>query len=650
MLGLINVNGTLFFSADDGSGDRELWKSEGTAAGTVRVKDINPTDGSFPANLTNVNGTLFFTAEDGFGVELWKSDGTDAGPVLVHAINPAGGSNPQELTNVNGILYFSADDGFNGRELWKATAFYDDFQAGDGTFLGGDWTEVAGDLAIADTSMAVIGPGITVGGYKDISAAAVNNISLADVRVTTEFAALTTDTSVAAVFARAKDVKNAYVAAVYRSEATVSGVYVAELKRMVGGVATVLGSKPVMLEFGEGVLRFEVLGGLLKLFVNDVLTVSAMDFSPTLRGAGLAGVAGTEFVSFDNFFISQLDPELPFGDSFDRNVRTTSLGSQWREVSGDLAVLNNQVIAKGAKINLGLHSWADVSNVRVQAHVKAFPFGGSAGVVARFVSNTEYFYGAIVGTNGFFQARIYYGGKLLAAAPVASGSHLLRFEVVGDSAKLVIDDTITIRATERFRTAPGLVGVRGTSRATFDRFNVEALSPALFFDGFNRGASSTMGPKWASLKGDFSINSITKAQAVTSGPNVAVVDGISRGNVILEAQVLVFNSGISDAGLVARVKDANNYYYAALDGINGAYSVSIYKVVNNVKTRIGTAAPVGSNVGKLRFEVVGNSLKLFFDDALAVDVTDNTFANTYLSGGAGIRGSQNTTFDDFTMA
>ena len=64
---LTNVNGTLFFAANDGTHGYELWKSDGTAAGTVLVKDINPggSTGSGPQSLTNVNGTLFFTANDG---------------------------------------------------------------------------------------------------------------------------------------------------------------------------------------------------------------------------------------------------------------------------------------------------------------------------------------------------------------------------------------------------------------------------------------------------------------------------------------------------------------------------------------------------------------------------------------------------------
>ena len=73
---LTNVNGTLFFGADNGVGGVELWKSDGTTAGTVLVADIRPGASGAAVSLpTKVNGTLFFRANDGStGSELWALD------------------------------------------------------------------------------------------------------------------------------------------------------------------------------------------------------------------------------------------------------------------------------------------------------------------------------------------------------------------------------------------------------------------------------------------------------------------------------------------------------------------------------------------------------------------------------------------------
>ncbi len=122
---LTNVNGTLFYAADDGTDGGELWKSDGTITGTLEVKDINisfPGASASPGNLTAVGNTLFFTANDGaHGIELWRSDGTPAGTTLLRDIYAGGfDSSASNLTNVNGTLYFTANDGVSGIELWKS--------------------------------------------------------------------------------------------------------------------------------------------------------------------------------------------------------------------------------------------------------------------------------------------------------------------------------------------------------------------------------------------------------------------------------------------------------------------------------------------------------------------------------------------------
>ncbi len=103
----------------------ELWKTNGTTAGTVMVKDIRAGNfGSSPVPLSVMDGKLYLIANDGTnGSELWKTDGTDSGTVLVKDIAPGSdSSNPQRFSVVMGSnLYFAAaNSSASGQELWKS--------------------------------------------------------------------------------------------------------------------------------------------------------------------------------------------------------------------------------------------------------------------------------------------------------------------------------------------------------------------------------------------------------------------------------------------------------------------------------------------------------------------------------------------------
>ena len=128
--GLFNYNGLIVFPAvpiderGQPTTDTELWRSDGTPAGTYRIKDINPGSGdSFPSNFAVLNNLLYFSAIDAAnGRELWRSDGTEAGTSRITDLNPGpASSNPSGLVAFNGALYFAADNGGGlGATLWQS--------------------------------------------------------------------------------------------------------------------------------------------------------------------------------------------------------------------------------------------------------------------------------------------------------------------------------------------------------------------------------------------------------------------------------------------------------------------------------------------------------------------------------------------------
>ena len=124
---MVVAAGLAYFVADDGAHGPELWRSDGTAAGTSLVRDIHPSSGSSyglyrgPTELEVLGDTLYFVANDGLhGSELWRSDGSAGGTVMVEDITPGPyGSRPRELTVVGETLFFAASSEGVGGSLWK---------------------------------------------------------------------------------------------------------------------------------------------------------------------------------------------------------------------------------------------------------------------------------------------------------------------------------------------------------------------------------------------------------------------------------------------------------------------------------------------------------------------------------------------------
>jgi ELWxxDGT repeat protein len=114
------VGNQVYFAANAGSGD-ELWKSDGTAVGTANVINLNGSSSSYPRPLFAKDSFLYFSAADtGTGIELWKTDGSAAGTILLKDIAPgSAGSGPSSPVEFKGILYFVASSPDAGKELWR---------------------------------------------------------------------------------------------------------------------------------------------------------------------------------------------------------------------------------------------------------------------------------------------------------------------------------------------------------------------------------------------------------------------------------------------------------------------------------------------------------------------------------------------------
>lgn len=120
------VGNQLLFPADDGVVGAELWQA--TKAGASLLKDIRDLEdyGSSPREAIVFEDAIYFHAfHEDYGLELWRSDGTEAGTTLVKDINPAAGhglnSNILKPFQVLGDqFYFFANDGTHGFELWRS--------------------------------------------------------------------------------------------------------------------------------------------------------------------------------------------------------------------------------------------------------------------------------------------------------------------------------------------------------------------------------------------------------------------------------------------------------------------------------------------------------------------------------------------------
>ncbi|MEO0733089.1 MAG: hypothetical protein AAFZ52_09660 [Bacteroidota bacterium] len=132
---MIAYEGILYFNARDEDSNFEPWRSDGTEVGTFQLKNISESDffgenSSFADQFTIAGPYLYFAARNRFNdTEVWRTDGTEAGTIRVAEEGTNGfDDNPFALTAFRDSLYFGAASGFATGDLFRSGGNENDVQ------------------------------------------------------------------------------------------------------------------------------------------------------------------------------------------------------------------------------------------------------------------------------------------------------------------------------------------------------------------------------------------------------------------------------------------------------------------------------------------------------------------------------------------
>jgi len=342
-------------------------------------------------------------------------------------------------------------------------------------------------------------------------------------------------------------------------------------------------------------------------------------------------------------------------DAFDRGTAPT-LGGDWIAAAGRMSVEGDAAVVASPRA-LALLAGDTFSQVAAEARItlSADPMT-SAGVVARAIGGRlpSYYWGGLQRKDGQLFAligrRVAGVWRPLGRAAIPAGDRV-RFEVLGNSLRLFVDDRLTVSTYDRAIRRSLRVGLEGKQGTAFDEFSFAPLERAAaglrFRDFFRNAAGSPLSRFWIDRAGDFTVNGggisgTSVSLATINSP--AVLDGS------VTASVAAGVAG-THAGVTARTDVlGKQMYWGGIVNRRGTLFGELWLISGGRVSRLSARALAGADAAEshsVRLDVAGRTLRLFVDGVATVGRVTSAIT---APGRFGIRASQAAVIEQVTTS
>lgn len=373
-------------------------------------------------------------------------------------------------------------------------------------------------------------------------------------------------------------------------------------------------------------------------------TVLSADETASLFGAALTRPLSSDGAPFG---AAAATVSLPFADNFNR-PDNSPLSSAWLERMGDLRIVGNHLVNASNRQALATLNgvWQANVSISLDYNLQSAEVERSVGIIARYSGpgDSNYYMARVMKQGGSYTAEIWVnlGGNYtpLSSVSTSHASGRLRFNVYGSRLDLYINGVLLTSVTND-RVTIGTLGIRQTGGFS-DNFLAEIASPPPttnvtlpFTDHFDRPDSSFIGSNWTERIGDVRLQG-GKLALNTNGTAIVTLNGPIAADVSVSADVDLTRqaSANSSLGLLARWSgpgDSNAYMARLFRTVDDRYFVQIWRNPG-MGWEFLSQAQVSSGSGRLRFDVIGTSLRAYWNNTLVVTTTDSIIRRAGMVG------------------